>query len=57
LSSLCSSLKGVSSAIQLKIDSYQPVQACPWKFNNVAYARVYYTVVRKKGTFKLFVAR
>ena len=29
---------GLNSAIQLRIDSYQPAQACPWKFHNAVYA-------------------
>ena len=37
LLSLCSSLRGLSSTIQLRIDSSQPAQACPWKFHNAAY--------------------
>ena len=36
-SSLCSSLRGLNSTIQLRIDSYQPAQACPWKFHNPVY--------------------
>ena len=38
-SSLCSSLRGLNSTIQLRIDSYQPVHACPWKFHNPVNAR------------------
>ena len=37
-SSLCSSLRGLNSTIQLRIDSSQPAQACPWKFHNAVYA-------------------
>ena len=37
LPSLCSSLRGLNSTIQLRIDSYQPTQACPWKFHNAVY--------------------
>ena len=29
---------GLSSAIQLRIDSYQTAQACPWKFHQAVYA-------------------
>ena len=39
-SSLCSSLRGLNSTIQLRIDSYQPAQACPWKFHNPVYATI-----------------
>ena len=39
-SSLCSSLTGLNSTIQLRIDNYQPAQACPWKFHNPVYANV-----------------
>ena len=35
---LCSSLRGLSSTIQLRMDNSQPAKACPWKFHNVAYA-------------------
>ena len=41
-SSLCSSLRGLSSTIQLRIDSSQPAQACPWKFHNAAHTTVHY---------------
>ena len=36
-SSLCSSLRGLSSTIQLRIDSSQPARACPRKFHNAAH--------------------
>ena len=36
-SSLCSSLRGLNSTIQLRIDSSQPARACPWKFHNAAH--------------------
>ena len=36
-SSLCSSLRGLNSTIQLRIDSYKSAQACPWKFHNAVY--------------------
>ena len=39
--SLCSSLRGLSSTIQLRIDSSQPAQACPWKFHNAAHTTRY----------------
>ena len=45
-SSLCSSLRGLNSTIQLRIDSYQPAQACPWKFHNPVYAIVEVTLGR-----------
>ena len=35
-----SSLRVLNSTIQLRIDSYQPAQACHWKFHNVAYTNV-----------------
>ena len=41
-SSLCSSLRGLNSTIQLRIDSYQPAHACPWKFHNPVYTIIYY---------------
>ena len=40
-SSLCSGLRGLSSTIQLRIDSSQPAQACPWKFHNAAHTNRY----------------
>ena len=47
-SSLCSSLRGLNSTIQLRIDSYQPAQACPWKFHNPVYAKyIYHLSVQK----------
>ena len=39
-SSLCSSLRGLNSTIQLRIDSSQPARACPWKFHNAAHTNV-----------------
>ena len=39
-SSLCSSFRGLNSTIQLRIDSYQPAHACPWKFHNPVYAKL-----------------
>ena len=47
-SSLCSSLRGLNSTIQLRIDSYQPAQACPWKFHNPVYANGYVFPCHKK---------
>ena len=29
---------GLSSTIQLRIDSYHPAQACSWKLHNIAHA-------------------
>ena len=37
---LCSSLRGLSSTTQLRIDSSQPAQACPGKFHNAAHTTV-----------------
>ena len=31
---------GLNSTIQLRIDSYQPAHACPWKFHNAVYTNV-----------------
>ena len=39
--SLCISLRGLSSTIQLKIDSSQPARACPWKFHNAAHTNLH----------------
>ena len=40
---LCSSLRGLSSTIQLRIDSYHLAQTCSWKFHNVAHASTHCT--------------
>ena len=53
-SSLCSSLRGLNSTIQLRIDSYQPAQACPWKFHNPVYAIIHLPFHQLKNTCNCF---
>ena len=52
-SSLCSSLRGLNSTIQLRIVSYQPAQVCPWKFHNPFYAIVGHTLKGLKWNWYL----
>ena len=52
-SSLCSSLRGLNSTIQLRIDSYQPAQACPWKYHNAVYTIVHINKIIEFSTFRL----
>ena len=52
LSSLCSSLRGLNSTIQLRIDSYQLAQACPWKFHNAVYTTIQYSITYTQGGTK-----
>ena len=47
LPSLCSSLRGLSSTIQLRIGSSQPARACPWKFHNAAHTNMYVEDIEK----------
>ena len=54
-SSLCSSLRGLSSTIQLRIDSSQPAQACPWKFHNAAHTNVYHQVDRLRSFTQIYL--
>ena len=48
-SSLYSSLRVLNSKFQIRIDSYQPAQACPWKFHNAVYANVGRKKIPKKN--------
>ena len=43
-SSLFSSLRALSSTVQLRIDSYHPAKACSWKFHKFAHAIVLLSV-------------
>ena len=48
--SLCSSLGGLSSTIQLRIDSSQPARNCPWKFHHAVHTNEYHSFSKKVRT-------
>ena len=55
--SLCSSLRGLSSTIQLRIDSSQPARGCPRIFHHAAHTNKYWwDFVQKKEVQLIYVS-